>query len=289
MENLDPIVFVWIASLIVGVTVFVLGLTRYRAFLTWFESKKKNYLAYYGQIFDFLFIRASLRRFAITHMLMCILIPGIFYYLSGSLFLVLLTLPLVYIAPRFQFSRRKKKRLEQLNLQIMDALGLIANALKAGLTLPRAFDSVAVQMMPPISEEISLMLREYRLGIPLDTALTNMARRIPSTNMEIFISSILISRRSGGDIARVLEKMAEAMKEIFRLEGKINALTSQGRAQGFVLGMLPFFLGVILYFMDKNMILPLITTPQGYVICAIIAIFWMIGIFFIWKIVNVEV
>lgn len=289
MENLDPIVFVWIASLLVGVTVFVLALTRYRTFLAWFEGKKKNYLAYYREAFEFLFIRASLNRFAVMHLSMCILIPGLFYYLSGSLFLFLLTAPLVYIAPRFQLNRRKKKRLEQLNLQIMDALGLIANALKAGLTLPRAFDSVAVQMMPPISEEISLMLREYRLGIPLDAALTNMARRIPSTNMEIFISSILISRRSGGDIARVLEKMAEAMKEIFRLEGKINALTSQGRAQGFVLGLLPFFLGVILYFMDKNMILPLITTPQGYVICGIIAIFWMIGIFFIWKIVNVEV
>ena len=277
------------ASLLLGLGIYLAVSTHYREFARRFKGFYASYTAQHKKLFDALFMRVDMKRFAAMHLSACVLVPLGVYYLVGGPGIALLCVPLVYLAPRIRLARKDKQRKEQLNVQIMDALGLIANALKAGLTLPKAFESVARQMMPPISEELSLMLREYKLGIPIDRAMMNMSRRVGTTNMEIFISSIVIARRSGGDIAAVLEKMGESMKEIYRLEGKISALTSQGKAQGFVLGLLPFFLGVVLYFMDKNMILPLLTTPQGYAICGVIALFWAIGIFFIWKIVNVEV
>ncbi len=276
-------------SLLLGLGIFLAVSTHYADIARRLKSFYAAYTHRHKKLFDALFMRVEMKRFAVMHLSACALIPLAMYYLVGGVGIALLTAPLVYVAPKIHLARKEKQRKERLNVQIMDALGLIANALKAGLTLPQAFESVTQQMMPPISEELSLMLREYKLGLPIDGAMMNMSERVGTTNMELFISSIVSARRSGGDIAMVLEKMGESMKEIFRLEGKISALTSQGKAQGFVLGLLPFFLGVVLYFMDKNMIVPLLTTPQGYAICGVIALFWAIGIFFIWKIVNVEV
>ncbi len=286
---MDAGIYLISGSLLLALGIYLAVSTHYKEFERRLKSFYVSYAAQHKTLFDALFMRVDMKRFAVMHLSACALMPLGAYYLLNSTVLAVLSVPLVYMAPRFQMARKNKQRKEQLSVQIMDALGLIANALKAGLTLPKAFESVANQMMPPISEELSLMLREYKLGIPIDKAMLNMSERVGTTNMEIFITSIVIARRSGGDIAAVLEKMGESMKEIYRLEGKISALTSQGKAQGFVLGLLPFFLGVVLYFMDKNMILPLLTTPQGYAICGVILLFWAIGIFFIWKIVNVEV
>jgi len=276
-------------SVLLGLGIFLAVSSHYADIARRFERSYAAYVRRHKQLFDALFMRVEINRFAAMHLSLCVLIPTAVFFFVGGLGLAVLTAPLVYFAPRLHLARKEKKRKEQLNTQIMDALGLIANALKAGLTLPMAFESVAHQMMPPISEELSLMLREYKLGLPIEKAMMNMSERVGTTNMEIFISSIVIARQSGGDIAAVLEKMGDSMKEIYRLEGKVSALTSQGKAQGFVLGLLPFFLGVVLYFMDKNMIMPLLTTPQGYAICGVIMLFWAVGIFFIWKIVNVEV
>jgi len=285
----NPFIFPIFASLLLGLGVYLVVSTQYRPIVKWLGSRIDVYRGTYKGDFDALFMKVNLKKFAILHLALVVLIPLLILLLSGNLFFAFLLGILTFAAPKIHLSRQKKKRLERLNLQLLDGLGLVANALRAGLTLPQAFQNVANQMVPPINEEIQLMLREYKLGISFDAALKAMAQRVPTPNMEIFVSSILISRRTGGDIAEVLERMGESMKEIFRLEGKISALTSQGKAQGMVLGLLPFFLGVVLYFMDKTMILPLVTTPQGYAICMVIVLFWAIGIFFIWKIVNVEV
>lgn len=277
------------ASVLFGFVCFLFMYVFFNAIYTRYLLYRTSYMRKYKEIFDSLFMKVNLEKFATYHMILTLVIPVGIYFLTGKLFLAVLLGVVTYMAPRLRLMKLKRKRLERLDMQILNALGLIGNALKAGLTLSQAFNNVKEQMSPPISDEFSLILREYSFGIPFDTALMNFTKRVPSNNVDTFVSSILTSRKSGGDIAEVLEKMGDSMKEIFRLEGKIDALTSQGKAQAFVLGGLPFGFGLILYFIDPTMIVPLITTPQGYAICIVIGIFWAIGMFFIWKIINVEV
>lgn len=277
------------ASLLVGLACFIVTYTFFQFLVKKYISIKHAYIAEYSGIFESQFIQVDIKRFAVIHLSLCLLFPALIYLLTQKFLLAIIVTVITFLGPKIHMARKQKQRLERLDIQIMNALGLIGNALKAGLTLPQAFENVCQQMAPPISDEFKLLLREYKLGISFDEALSNFAKRIPSTNADTFVSSILTSRKSGGDIAEVLEKMADSMKEIFRLEGKIDALTSQGKAQGLVLGGLPFFLGLVLYYLDKTMIVPLLTTPEGYAICCVIVLFWAIGIFFIWKIINVEV
>jgi tight adherence protein B len=282
-------VFAAAGSLLLGAAVFLLVRVHHEGIWRVCRRGYASYIAPYRLAFDRLFMPVHLPRFAVIHLGSAVALVLLAFLATGAVTLSAMLGALVYFLPRFVLWRREKKRRERLDLQVMDALGLVANALKAGLTLPQAFENAARQISPPISEELSLMLREYRLGVPLDDALENMSRRITSTNLSIFVSAILISRRTGGNVAEVLETMSSSMKEIFRLEGKIDAMTSQGKAQGLVLGMLPIALGVILYYLDPTMIVPLLTTPQGYAICSAIVVSWAIGLFFIWKIISVEV
>jgi tight adherence protein B len=134
-----------------------------------------------------------------------------------------------------------------------------------------------------------LMLRENKLGIPLDKALQNMCERIPSNNLDLVVTSIVIARTAGGNLAEIFDQIASTVREISRLEGKIDALTAQGKLQGLVIGSLPLLLGYLIYLMDPEMMSTLWNDPIGWGIIGIIVLFESIGAFFIWKIVSIDI
>ncbi|MCB1154083.1 type II secretion system F family protein [bacterium] len=278
-----------VASLLIGAAIFLVVYNNFAALVRFANGRREAYLSEISDTFESLFEKHDVRRFAMVHIIATLGLPIVILFTLENLFLAFIVLVFFALYPRFYFFRKRKARNERLEMQILDGLSFIANALKAGLTLPQAFDNIARQMPAPISEEFGLMMQEYRLGVTLDEALTNMLDRIRSANLNIFVSSIMIARQSGGNVADVLEKMTASMKEIARLEGKIDALTAQGRAQALVLSLLPLFLGVTLYYLEPSMIMPLLTTTVGYAVCLLIGIFWGIGVFFVWKIVNIEV
>jgi len=196
---------------------------------------------------------------------------------------------LIGLMPSAMLSRAQRKRRDKIEDQLPDALVSMANSLRAGLTLPQAMGILTDNTSPPISEEFALLLKEHRLGLTLDEAMTNMSERVASKNLDLVITSIQVARIAGGNLPQVFEDTSQAIREIGRLEAKISAMTAQGKMQAWVLGSLPIVMAFLIYKVDPKMISPLWEDPYGWGILFFVVVFEIVGVFFIRKILTVDV
>jgi tight adherence protein B len=150
-------------------------------------------------------------------------------------------------------------------------------------------DFVATETAAPFSQELSLVLREQKLGVSFEDAMESMGRRLSLEEIDLMVSAITISKNVGGNLSEVLERLANTLRSKAALEGKIVALTSQGKLQGIVVGLLPVFLGFVLFQMEPEAMQPLFTTIYGWIVVSIISVLLLIGGFFIKKIITIDV
>ena len=133
------------------------------------------------------------------------------------------------------------------------------------------------------------MTKEYELGIPIETCLRNLANRVKSNELELFVNSILICGQTGGNLTETFENITLVIRERIRLEGKIDSMTAEGRTQGMVLTLMPLFLGLAFYWIEPELIKLLFTTVAGKIILVLI-IGLDVGAWFITKkIVNIDI
>ncbi len=182
-----------------------------------------------------------------------------------------------------------ERRLRTFNEQIVDALNLLANSLKAGLNLSQSLQVLVQESKDPISQEFSMILSQEKLGLTLDEALEKMLDRIPSEDLAIAIHSVLILRETGGDLSETFETIAVTIRERRKVTGKINSMTQQGRMQGTILLLMPFGLMGLLYMVNPPYILPLFTTDLGLIMILVMLLFQGVGWMWVRKIVNIDV
>jgi tight adherence protein B len=183
----------------------------------------------------------------------------------------------------------RHRRLKRFNVQLVDSLSAMSNAFKAGLSFPQAIEHVGQESQPPLAQEFQLFVREVKLGVPLDDALNSMAARVNSEDLDLVVTATVISRQLGGNMAEMFETIAATIRERFRLEGKIRALTSQGKLQGWIVAALPLVLGLVLNYMRPDLMQPMFEHWFGYVMAILIIISEALGIMIIQKIVNINV
>lgn len=191
--------------------------------------------------------------------------------------------------PRFWLKRRWNDRLGLIDEQVEESMIYMANSFKANPALPDAIQDCINAMGPPITQEYSVLLKEYKLGTPLDTALINMQSRVPARNLQLAVSALLIGRTVGGNIPKILEDIAGTIRESYRLERVIDTQTAQGRMQAWVMGLMPAVVIGMFYVMDPELITPLFETIAGYAILAVAALLNVVGVVFILKVVRIEV
>ena len=191
--------------------------------------------------------------------------------------------------PRVYLRRQYSKRMEKLNQQVEEAMIYMSNSFRANPALPDAMQDVCNSIGPPISQEFGVMLKEYRLGTPLDTALINMQKRVPARNLQLAVSALLIGRTVGGNIPKILEDIASTIRESYRLERVIDTQTAQGKMQAWVMGAMPAVVVGMFYLMDPELIRPLFETFYGYLIIAVAVVLNIIGVAMILKIVSIDV
>lgn len=133
------------------------------------------------------------------------------------------------------------------------------------------------------------MMREHRLGVPLDRALDAMADRIQLRDFDLLVSTLAIARELGSGLAEALERYAQSVRRRLSLEDRIRALTAQGRLQGIVMGLLPLILAAALTFVDPIWMRPLLTTPAGWVTVAVIVVLEFMGFLLIRKIIDIRI
>ncbi len=181
------------------------------------------------------------------------------------------------------------KRAKAFNNQLGDTLGLIANSLRTGYSFLQAIEMVSKEMPKPISVEFGRTLREMNLGVSTEEALNNLAKRVNSDDIDLVITAVLIQRQVGGNLSEILDNIAGTIRERIKIKGEIQTLTAQGKVSGLIIGIMPFVLGGVIYIINPEYISILFTQPMGKFMLIGALGSEMIGIFFIRKIVNIEV
>lgn len=230
--------------------------------------------------------------------------PGSLHRLS-LLVAVLLTLagwmlsgnPLIAIAaalaagalPGWMIARLKRRHVQAFRHQVPDLLMLVSGALRAGNGLGQALAGAAAEIASPARQEIGLMLREQRLGASLAESLAGLQRRVRVEETALFASAIQIGSESGGNVASALESLADATRRKLALEGKILALTAQGRLQAWVMTLLPAALAGLLTAFDPESMRPLVADWRGWIVCVGVGVMQGAGFLTIRRMVAIEI
>jgi tight adherence protein B len=210
-------------------------------------------------------------------------VAGIHAGLAPLMGLLIATLPLGWII------LRRRKRLRAFAKQLPDALELIARALRAGHSLSSGFNLVSDEMSDPIGTEFQRVFEEQNLGIPLEEALLSMTNRVPNLDLRFFVTSVTLQKQTGGDLAEILDKIGELIRERFKIWGQVQALTGEGRLSGIVLLALPPVLFLAVYRLNPDYVMVLFEDPMGKQMLAAGVVMQVLGALVIRKIVNIKV
>ncbi len=158
---------------------------------------------------------------------------------------------------------RKGHRQKQITIQLPETLRLIASSLRSGFSILRALQVAADEMAPPISQEISWVLDEINVGVSREEAFAHMTTRTQSADVKLMVIAIQIQSKVGGNLAEILETTGDMIQQRFHLAAEIAALTAEGRLSAGVLTCLPMGLAFIIYLLNPNYLMPLVTEPIG--------------------------
>jgi tight adherence protein B len=155
------------------------------------------------------------------------------------------------LLPRMYVRRQQSQRLIRFNDQLADMLNLMVNGLRAGYSTMQAMEAVSRELPPPISDEFRRVVQETQLGLPIQTALDNLLRRIPSDDLDLVVAAMNVQREVGGNLAEILETISHTIRERVRIKGEIRVLTSQVMYSGRFLAMMPVLISGALFLLNK--------------------------------------
>lgn len=195
----------------------------------------------------------------------------------------------VSFIPYIRLIQRTTARRKLFEAQLIDALTMIANALRSGYSFLQAMDVAARELPEPIAGEFEQVMRETRVNISVDDALANMVERTGSPDLDMAVTAISIQRQVGGNLGEVLDNISSTVRERLRVRGEIRTLTAQGRMSAWIVGLLPITLTFFIYLINRDYMQVLFTHPAGKFALSLAALMEFIGIFLIKRIIEIEV
>ncbi|MBI2026596.1 MAG: type II secretion system F family protein [Deltaproteobacteria bacterium] len=210
------------------------------------------------------------------HWFLGLLLGGIWIYLAMKL-------------PHWIIALMIQQRMMKFTSQMMDGLTLISNGLKSGLSLMQAIGVVVDEMPNPFSQEFNLILSQQRVGVPMDEAFVKLAERVPSEDVQMFVTAIVILRETGGNLSETFDTIVHTIRERIKVEKKISSMVMMGIMQGAIITAIPFVLLLMLYFVDPEHVTILFTNPWGYFILGMMLLMQLAGGLIIKKIVTIRV
>lgn len=208
---------------------------------------------------------------------------------SGSALLGLAAFVALGLLPRWLYRHLRLRRQKQFDEQMPDALMMLAGSMRAGVGLNAAMHQLVREAQPPLTQEFALVLREQRLGVTLEQSLAGLNRRVPTQTATLVVSAMRVAIETGGGLAETLERTAQTIRSRQQMEGKISALTAQGKLQAWVVGLLPIVLMLILDKMEPEAMVMLWHTRMGWATLAVVAFLELVGIYLIRKIIAIDV
>lgn len=195
---------------------------------------------------------------------------------------------MAYWGPEIYIIFLRRKRRAAFSEQLVDGLVLMANGLRSGFTLQQAVDMLIEEMPAPISQEFELVRREYRVGVDLDVALKNCVNRTKDEDLALVVTAIQITRQLGGNLAEVFDRIVAMVRERKILKGKADALTSEGKMQAVVVGLLPYCFMFAMIKVNPDLMRLMWTTLPGIICMIVVILLDVIGYLWVRKSANVE-
>lgn len=236
-----------------------------------------------------MFIDVSYRKLLIIDILFPLVIGVAVFLATGVFSAALVSASAGIILSGLIVKRMEAVRRTKFAGQLVEGLMLLSGSLKAGLSLLQSFEALVEEMSAPISQEFSLVLKENRMGVPLEECLVKLKRRIQCEELDMLVTVVLVARETGGDLTTIFTNMVKTIRERNRLLGRVKALCSQGKLQGRIMMFLPIVFGYGVYKFDPSFFNTLINDPQGRMMLGYAVISEILGMFFIIRLSKVEV
>lgn len=282
--------------IVVGLLIFLVAFKYSVNIFDLIERQTIGTRTYILEKLELLFIEIEPQK--VTYLLLCCsFVPGAFIigilgffgaWIPG-LILGSIIIFLGFKIPKPFIDSMIERRIKAYESQMVDAMQLLANGIRAGLSLPQSLGMVVDEMPQPISQEFNMILQQNKIGVPLEECFEGLVKRIPTEDNEMFVASVNILRETGGNLAEVFDTIVDVIRERVRLKQKIDTYIAQGMFQGATIFAMPWAIGVIFAFNDPEMMKPMVTHPLGWVALFLILGFDLAGGFVILKIVKIKV
>jgi len=191
--------------------------------------------------------------------------------------------------PKWWLSSRIRKRQARFNARLTDLTLGLANGLRSGAALPQSLEIVSRDLGGPMTEEMNLVLHEYRLGMDLPESLDRLCERMPGEDLALLVTAIRLTMQSGGSLAEVLDRITDTIRHRVDFQDRLATMTAQGRFEAIAMAAAPLMAFIILFLLDRQLMEPLVTTKMGWSALGVVVVLELIGFIVINKIVTIKV
>ena len=287
---MPKIVYVAMIYIITFLTIAIVANFAAGAGRILFRYYQSRYLQSVSRTLETMFIFLNPRRILnVSILIMCLVFMFTLTITRLNIVLSVIMALVGLLVPRILLSYYVRKRRRTFELQFVQGLDFLSSSMKAGLSFVQALESLVENSTPPLSQEFDLLLREYRIGIPLNEALQNLARRVESEELNLMVFSTIITRELGGDISEIFDHLADVIRSRHRVMERVDTLTSQGRLQAMVCGAIPFVLYGILFLWQPEHMDPLFNSTVGRVAIYAVVLLQVMVILTVRRIVAIRI
>ena len=195
---------------------------------------------------------------------------------------------LAYQVPAWHIEMKIKKRNDEFEAGMLDFTILVANTLRAGIALPSAIEMAMQTTKGPINEEFSMVLREHQLGVDLVESIERLNKRVKCENLQLFSATICVTMRTGGSMADVLDHVIETIRQRSAFYEKLKTMVSQSQFEALLISLSPLAAFLILFLIDKSLMLPMLTTGLGWLAIGVIVLLEAGGFIILKKVTAVD-
>ena len=238
---------------------------------------------------DNMFLDVPLKKIILLDISTPLLTGALGFFISKNLWIALGAVGLGFALPFLIIKQLEQNRRKKFASQLVDALMILSSSLKAGLSLPQAFEVLVEEMSAPLSQEFNLVLRQLQMGVSLEGTMATLRKRMRVDDLDIMVTATMVARETGGDLTVVFTQIATTIQERNKLLSRVNALCVQGKLQGAIMSLIPIIFGLFVYKTNPGFFDVFFKNSVGRMLLTYAVISEIVGIFFIRKLSRIEI
>ncbi len=294
-DRLYTLTLILVGSLFAGMFVYFLIHNKREGIERMVEDYRVKSIAW-AEDFNRQFVTIDIKYIVFGTIAVFMVIGFFFGYMIGGFLGVFVFLGILAAGAAFSvrvpssiLETLKRSRGVKVNKQLMDALILLSNSLRSGMDIVQGFEMVSKDLLPPISDEFGLVVKNYQLGTPFEAALDGMVNRVDSRMLAYIVKAIIIQRQVGGNLPVIFARLVENIREESKLEEKLQAMTAQQRIQSIVVSIMPFVMMMVMFVFNPTQMISFYTSPIGMIIFLFCVVWIFIGMQVLKKLGDIKV